>query len=527
MNALQVLYKQTSEHSHWALAAVLLFACSLRLLSFVGVVGSDDVTISGLAQRLTESGPWVPEGHYQARLGLIVPLALIYELFGVGEWQTVAIPFALSLVGIVLAYLITARLFTAQAGVLAALTLAVFPLDVVYASQLMPDLPLGVLLAGAFYGALRALDSKRYLPWAITAGSLWGLAYFVKVEAVFLGIPMLLLLGANFRGWRRLVWVFSVPLLAFALESLAYFVGGGEVVQRLSAVTSTGSLSTTEEFGATQLWVFPKAWFITVYDFALHYYFMLGAAIWVFLARVRGLYIIVAWVLVYLLWLQFGGNPFAEHYNLKSHLNRYCNMINVPMAVLVGAMLATALQRSWRVGAALVLVMSLAGLFFINFNTLSAERQVATKQAIDYARSGDLFPLYMDRTSYAIASIYMYSSPRWADVEKLQEYDFERGETRVLDPADLDGYALLNRGFMDYAWNRYRIDKVHWTGSQDGLREVYRVDNPGNPLAYLQARLLYGLSRLIPVWFLREKVGDTAQYLLEGGDVVIVEPTAK
>ncbi len=293
-------------------------------------------------------------------------------------------------------------------------------------------------------------------------------------------------------------------------------------MQRLAAVTNQGNLKATKDFGAGQLWVFPKSWFVTFYQFGLHYYLLFASFVWVLLGRVRALYVVVFWAIVYLAWLQFGGNPFSSSYQVKSHLERYCSMLSVPMAVLCGAFVAWLLswRRAW--GVLVLTVVIMAGLFFTLFNTLSFERQLATKVAVDYARRNSLFPLYMDRTSYAVAEIYMHDDDRSEQLHKIQDYDFKAENAVLEDLSTVDGYVLLNRGFMEYAWNRYRIERVDITGL-DINSQIFSVDNPGPSIAYRQAQLLYWASRAIPVDFLRSKIGGTATALLEPEDAVIFD----
>ena len=515
----------SATHILWLFYFILFVAFALRAYSFVGIVGTDDVSIADYALRLLDSGPWVPQTHYQARVGLIYPLAAVYAIFGVGDWQSALIPLAASLVGVWLAFLIARQLAGDKAGLLAALAIAVFPLDVFGATQLMPDLPLGVLLAAAFYLALRMVDEVRSVGLALGAGLVWGLAYLVKIEAAFLLVPLLALLIMNPKKWRDFLMLFSAVAAIVILESLVYWLAGGSIMQRLVAVQNQGGGRFVKEYSETQLWVFPKAWFITFYDFAIHYYLLFAGIVWIIIARAKRFYPVVVWVVVYLVWLQFGGNPFSELYHVKSHLLRYCNMIAVPMAVVIGGLLEHFFREGrGRVGIGLTGLMVAIGIFFINFDTLSYERQVATKRGINYALSHDLFPLYMDRTSFALASIYMRNDPRIALTKSLQRHHFDTQKTELIDVAAIEGYALINKGFEQYAWNRYRMDKVDVKGEADELRVIYRVDNPGNPIAYAQARLLHNLSRLIPVAFLRDKIGATSRDLLEGDDVVIVTP---
>lgn len=195
------------------------------------------------------------------------------------------------------------------------------------------------------------------------------------------------------------------------------------------------------------------------------------------------------------------------------------------MAVIVSA-LFYGLKEQYRlsdpVHALAIGSVVFVALFFANFNTLSSERQQATKLALDQAVANDYFPLYVDRKSAAVASIYLYRDPRVARIRSLQQHDMHTQETKLVSIDDLEGYAFLNRGFMRFDWRRYRVDQISVGDAADRHQILFAVDNPGNALAYTQAKLLASWARLIPVAFLREKIVATAEELLEPQDAVIL-----
>jgi hypothetical protein len=499
---------------------------TLRLISFAGVQGSDDVSIASHAMRLLEHGPYVPEGHYAARVGLIYPLALVYAVFGVGELQTVVLPFFAAVLSLVLVYAIGRRLFGEHVGLLALLVLAVFPLDVQAATYLVPDLPMSAALGGAFYLILRGRDSHDKLLWGALAGLAWGWAYLIKIEAAFFAAPVLLLAALEPRARLTVFWACAFVGLILFMENALYFLGGGGVLHRLEAVQNTGGAKVISEYSAAQLWVFPKAWFITFYDFGLHYYFLFAAMIWALFSRRSMAYVLLLWLVVTLLWLQFGGNPFSENYSVKSHLLRYCSTVSIPMALLIALFFTYFAERGWRRAYwGSIAALTLAALFFVNFNTLAQERQQATKIALDYASANDLFPLYLDRTSKNVARLYLAGHPKNEQIHSLQRHNFQTQQTELIPFDEIDGYGLLNRGFMEYSWRRYGVDRPELNDTETSYDILLKVDNPGNRLAYVQARLLSFLgSNLIPVAFLQEKIAGTADAILQDGDALIIRP---
>ena len=75
---------------------------------------------------------------------------------------------------------------------------------------------------------------------------------------------------------------------------------------------------------------------------------------------------------------------------------------------------------------------------------------------------------------------------------------------------------------MEYAWKRYRMDKIEIDQGNAAFVEAAAVDNPGNQLAYGQAQFLVSVAKLIPVPTLREKIAGTGRALLEDKDAVVL-----
>ncbi len=510
---------------YW-LPIVMALALAIRLIYFGGIDGADDMSTAAYALNMARGIFDLPVSHYGLRLGLTVPLGGIFAVFGVGEWQLALLPLLYSLLGIFLAYDIARRLGDDTAGLLAALVLALFPLDVLAATVYFPDVPLGVSLALAFSLGLRAVASNRPYAWAVAAGLVWGFGYMVKIEAVFMGVVFLALAAQHRDRWRQVALIIVVFGAVVLGESLVYLALTGRFPYRLLVIGSTTGVM-SKEYSAAQLWIFPKTWFVTFYDFGLHYYFLFAAWLWALATRQRALYPVLVWVAVYLLWLQFGGNPFSASYSVKSHLARYSSYVSVPMAVLI----AHLLTRSW-IGrrktafAAAVGAMALAGLFFINFTSLNNERQVATKEALAYALRTDAFPLYMDQGSYDLASFLLAGRAEKDRIFSIQKHNFQTGKTELLDLDRLQGYLLLNKGFMRYRARRYFMDAVNEDSLKGRYEMVYSVNNPMGRLAYLQTRMMAFAASFLPSRFLREKIAGTARELLEGEDAVIFRLTS-
>jgi len=505
------------------LAAILTVFAAVRFGLFAGISGADDVSIASLSLDLLSNGPSLPFSHYSGRVGLIYPQALVFALFGVGEWQMAVIPFLSSLGGVLLAYLIGKHYAQEQVGLLAAFLLAIFPLDAYFSSVLMPDLPLGATMALAFY-LLITSERRQYLSLAVLAGLAWGWAYLIKVEAFFFVFVVAALWGTKQLS-SRTVFVCAASVGTVVLvEHVIYYLGSGDMLLRLHLIAGTSGGKMVAKYSATQLWVFPKAWFLTPYYFGIHYYFLFFALLWLPLHKRNDTLPIAIWAIIFLLWLQFGGNPFSPSYSAKSHLDRYCNMLNVPMAVLIAmAMYDLGKRYGAKLQWILISLTSLTAILFVPFNQLSSERQAATKELLDKAREQQLYPLYLDRTSWALAELYLYDAAQKGELRNLQPHNFSTGETNTPDPSDINGYVLINHGFVDYGYNRYRVRKIESSQFKEHFETYLVSSNPMNISSYWSAEFLEAMASLIPISTIRMKIQETARGLLDGNDAVLLK----
>jgi|GEM_PF-1049188 len=512
-----------SDLSYGRKACILVgFAVLLRLVFFSGIGAADDVFVAQAALRVLEDGPYLPTSHYTGRLMLIYPLAAIFAVFGVGEWQMAILPLLGSFVALIVAGALARRYLGDRAALWTLLAGAIFPLDVYHATQMMPDAPIGGMLAAAIYCAFRSIDTdNRPWLWATCSGLLWGGAYLIKIEAAFLMFPMAAIYWMYGRNWKMALIAAASCGLIVVGENLIYWALTGDILYRLKVISESASVLMNEDYSARQLWVFPKAWFLTAYQFSLHYYLLFaafGLALW---KRERFLMVCLVWAGAFLLWLQFGANPFDDVIRFKSHLQRYCLMLAAPTFILVGYLLAR-LQACWpKAILAFGGVWLVGSVFLVTFNYLGTERSLASKQALAQWSFSKNAPVYMDPDSYTIGR-FLYRGTDWAThFNKLIEHDYHTGKNRPVNPDTLDGYLMVNRISLEFAANRYAVKGFTAEGIGSHCTKVMAIDNPAYGASYFAAGVLGKVGQLIPVASVREKVSTTAHSLLEKGDVVI------
>ncbi|MCU1504551.1 MAG: glycosyl transferase family 39, partial [Ilumatobacteraceae bacterium] len=157
-----------------------------------------------------------------------VPLwisALSARLFGLSSWS-ILLPTALAgTAAVAVLWLVVRRAFGLVAATLAALVLAVSPVNVAVDRLNLPEAWLVLFLLAAVWAVQRALASTRAIRWLVLAGGFVGLAFNTKMLAAYLVVPglgMAVVLGA--RTWRERIGHGAVFGAAALLTSLPWIL---------------------------------------------------------------------------------------------------------------------------------------------------------------------------------------------------------------------------------------------------------------------------------------------------------------
>lgn len=120
------------------------------------------------------------------------PMALCARAFGLNSW-TILLPQALEgVAAVALLYLCVQQMTqTRWPAILAGALFALTPVSVLVFRYNNPDALLTVLLLGAAYATLRALEGHRSGAWLALAGTLVGLGFLAKMLEAFLVLPAL------------------------------------------------------------------------------------------------------------------------------------------------------------------------------------------------------------------------------------------------------------------------------------------------------------------------------------------------
>lgn len=501
----------------WLLPLVLLLALALRLCFAAGISGNDDLSVANSAVGILDHGFAVPGGHYAARFGLTWPLAALFAVAGVGVPQLVFWPLLVSLLGVWLAWWLGSRLFDPTTGLLAALALAFYPMDVEYAGLFFPDLIKGVALAAAVACAIEP-HARRGLGSAIAAGALWAYAYYVKIDAAVLLFVLLLAWALGYLRFGRLVLVGLVAFLLVGVELAAYAALTGDPFYHAALERRAANEVLAAGMDYRALFTYPKAMFVTVYETGAHFYVLLLGVLLALLLRRRPALFLAGWVAIALAWLMFGVDPFGATIRLKPQISRYLLDFAVPMAVLIGWTFATAARwlPAWLVGLAGAGAAAVA-VVFMAFNGLSYQPAMATRIALDEAVKQNWFPLYTDVQSMAIAAFMLHDSPHLAELHQIQMHNFLTGVTTFGTVAEPRAWLLDNAAYERRLAHRNLVTPIDPAQFGMSVTKVFTVDRPLPAMDYAILHGLVTVSDLVPVPGLRAHIHETADDLLLPG----------
>ena len=322
----------------WIVGGLMLVGLVLRLLYFTGFAFGDDIFYGLQAADHALNGAWPPEPyHWQTRLGVTMPATLSLMMFGREPMAFVLWPLVVSVAAIPACYLMAREFVTDQTALLAAAFQACFPMELIYATHLFPDVPIGLFSAISIWFWVRALRSDAVADF-VWAGAAFAAAYLCR-ETVVLSGPVYIALWVLAGRWSRprLAAVALVPVVVVVAESLLYFLTAGSAMYRFAAVRDqtddplTRGMVFASQAGGGYL-TDPLLMLVSSHEFALYFLAVALTAplLWVRQPAVRPL--IVWWVSGYL-WFYYGTTVPTEYVPLTRD-PRYVAFLTIPAVTL-------------------------------------------------------------------------------------------------------------------------------------------------------------------------------------------------
>ena len=380
-------------------AAILGCAATVLILTFqiwgswTGLIESDDQNYAEAAQVWVSHGPALADHHWGLRYTIVLPLAVIFRIFGTGEVQLESVATLYTLALLMLCFFAAAGAAGVWAGVFAVLAVGSVPMIAGSASLLYSDVPEAVFVLGSV-AAFAAGWNRKGVGHLIMSGVLAGLAAVTRETTVCLLIFYGLLFVCGYGGQRsRYLWIVPGFLLVTGIDTISLWIASGDPLYRLHTtlrgiaadnpdlpgrMAVHDGLTPGGQFGVSRLVGAPLMMLVNQ---------AIGPILWVAIpasvlvgarlvdlrgARLPGLLALLA-----LIWFVLLSWVFRSLFLIP----RYQTVAVVAMSVPLGICLAGAMATSWRWPALAALGCVMAGNFVLSGlsdrNILFSERQLA------------------------------------------------------------------------------------------------------------------------------------------------------
>lgn len=209
------------------MAAILLFATALRLIFFAGFQWSDDFIYISHARALLE-GEYTFNLHHSFRLGIILPIALFQQIFGVSIFSCVLYNFISSILYILITYFICKVFFQISTALIASFLVAILPVNIYLSTTAFSDLPFGLFCAAAFYLLISSDKSSA----SLLAGLSLGIAYLTRETVIFFVVFLAIFLLIKTEYRKRIILCGVTFISVIVLEALLYLAFAGDPFYR-------------------------------------------------------------------------------------------------------------------------------------------------------------------------------------------------------------------------------------------------------------------------------------------------------
>ena len=416
------------------LAVILLVGLTLRSAIFAGYIGIDDITYISDAYRLAE-GRWEATTYFgTARLGMTGTLAILFSLFGPSLAAVVVQPLFWSVLAIPLAYATGKLVFKdVRVALLAAFCVAVYPLDVIYATQYFPDVAAATLMWVAFLCFYLA-ERERHGAWHFAAGVATGVAYLHKETALFVLLPLVLFFLYQ-RRWRPgYVWLgvgFAVVLLG---EMLAFGLLFSDPLYRFHALVPIGtsvepvSRADHDQIRPGGLLFSPLVALVTNHEYGLFY----PVIAWAILSLVRRKDAASVPILLFFLtvaaYTLYGPTSIKVYRHLRP-LERYTLPLTVPGMLILSRWMWLCLRPKWRWVISGILVSSWLGCICLD-NSCTFRSTGQSLEQFQTSHPGKTFVLH----PHAYMSLFVARGLEPPSMVAILEWRTESGYCRRIDP---------------------------------------------------------------------------------------------
>ncbi len=443
---------------------IIILAIFLRVFYFTGIVLTDTQDDSiylnaiknymdgkmdlGRYKTLLQEEYINPIDIFPLRFGLILPTLFFMKLLGINEFSATFFTLLCSIGLVILVYLIGKILFNKKTALVCSAVYAVFPLDIIYSTRLLPDIPLSFFIALAIYLYLKSnsFDNKKKVNKIMfLSGLSLGMAYLIRSQLLVL-IPLILFIYILYEKKIKLKHVFSLAgfLTLILLSSIYLYAHTGDLLTDFKVNKKAYDSKYGQEyigryneysidsiinflylpdsaFYFTKLMFFHKLHRPRV-DYLAYFYMILPIAIlWALFVIIKikdknKLMLLVWFLFAFFLielgpmYLSFFSGDTAITYGLVDKNQKHLILASVPAVMLIGLLLTDLLNHKYLriLGILLFIFLFINSIYSINKSTAYLREGINDiKVAAKFLKQAESKPIYADNLAIGELKFYL------------------------------------------------------------------------------------------------------------------------
>lgn len=508
--------KRILKKPEFLLVIILIFAIFLRFYFFTGVSCSDDMFYVKSAESIFK-GDFIPASNKSQRLAFIYPLFFFLKVFGITGFSLSLYIILTSLGTVVLGYLFGEMFFNKKVGIITAFLMSFFPLNVIYGTRIMPDVPLAFFMGlsvflffkgekskGSFYNI-----NKKYI-FLFLSGIFLVISYLIKPTGIILILFYLAYILLYKRKLKKeYLFLILGIFLIFSIEGAYYLQSQGDFFYHFNCLHNrfseedyagkgTRPIDTLRFYPALMLnCCFNRGRPFPSNIGGYFYYFIFIGILYLLYKKRKEAYPLLIWFLVIYLFMSFGTTSLTS-YKIIGKESRYMTIFTLPVFTILGYFLHSLYSKRKTIFKFIPILI----VAFLLLSSFSINKEVAddfnwVRGACGYLRQGDVRNIYNFLKKQPEKEIYITTG-----ASNSLEFYFKFNRDKLiknLENANLseikDSYVVVNTTSHEASNKNYRekfsiLKKLHkdipptWEllktiGGRDG-----NLDRSYNPKIY-------------------------------------------
>lgn len=327
---------------------LILIAFVFRLLTFMGMSEGDDLYYTLLARRFSE-GNFAANFIFDIRWAVILPVSLLYKIFGVNDITSMAPTFMYGLTSVYFIYNIVKEETSEHIAIITTLLYSSFPVILIYGNFLQTAAALEFFTLAAVFCFQKGTSTTK-MKWFIFGGLALGGMFLTRITGLFIA-PLLSFYVIWKRGLnlKTVTWISAAALCSLvfpSIQAVTYYLIHGDFFHYFAisknAVSFQNSMNDVDpkdaffyirtlfenkEFANWKMYGYNGSIFLTV---SALYLFL------IFTKKAGKEILFLIWYLTYFLFMSFAPTSISPYTTLIRNI-RYSIVFTAPMCAFIAS----------------------------------------------------------------------------------------------------------------------------------------------------------------------------------------------